>query len=101
MEKLKTGIMLYALREILNHPSQLLEDNVNQKDIQESIYQLEDMIAGKAFLKNKLKNNKYYIQNGEKQSKRNCKCVDGTALFKLCGQNDTIGNVFVGLLRNI
>ena len=57
MEKLKTGIMLYALREILNHPSQLLEDNVNQKDIQESIYQLEDMIAGKAFLKNKLKNN--------------------------------------------
>lgn len=31
MEKLKTGIMLYALREILNHPSQLLEDNVNQK----------------------------------------------------------------------
>ena len=32
-------------------------------------------------------NNKYYIQNGEKHSKRNCKCVDGTALFKLCGQN--------------
>lgn len=63
MEKLKTGIMLYALREILNHPSQLLEDNVNQKDIQESIYQLEDMIAGKAFLKNKLKNNKYVDNN--------------------------------------
>ena len=29
---------------------------------------------------------KYYIQNGEKHSKRNCKCVDGLALFKLCGQ---------------
>tara|TARA_R100000231_G_scaffold139388_1_gene120444 strand:- start:327 stop:863 length:537 start_codon:yes stop_codon:yes gene_type:complete len=63
MEKLKTEIMLYALREILNHPSQLLEDNVNQKDVQESIYQLEDMVAGKAFLKNKSINNKYVDNN--------------------------------------
>jgi len=29
---------------------------------------------------------KYYIQNGEKHSKRNCKCVGGLALFKLNGK---------------
>ena len=63
MEKLKTGIMAYALKEMLNHPNQLLEDNINQKDVQEAIYQLEDMIAGKAFLKSKSKNNKYVDNN--------------------------------------
>tara|TARA_R100001015_G_C4503909_1_gene77605 strand:- start:71 stop:607 length:537 start_codon:yes stop_codon:yes gene_type:complete len=63
MEKLKTGIMAYALKEMLNHPSQLLEDNVNQKDVQEAIYQLEDMLNGKTFLKNKSKNNKYVDNN--------------------------------------
>ena len=55
--------MAYALKQMLNHPSQLLEDNLNQKDVQEAIYQLEDMVEGKAFLKNKLKNNKYVDNN--------------------------------------
>ena len=55
--------MAYALKQILNHPSQLLEDNLNQKDVQEAIYQLEDMVEGKAFRKNKSKNNKYVDNN--------------------------------------
>tara|TARA_R100001443_G_scaffold86089_1_gene92774 strand:+ start:266 stop:802 length:537 start_codon:yes stop_codon:yes gene_type:complete len=59
MEKLKTGTMLYALKEIQSHPNQLIEDNVSQKDVQESIYQLEDMVAGKAFLKSKSKSKKF------------------------------------------
>ena len=63
MEKLKTGTMLYALKEMLNHPSQLLEDNINQKDVQEAIYQLEDMFNGKAFLKSKSKNQKFVDNN--------------------------------------
>ena len=63
MEKLKTGIMAYALKQMLNHPNKLIEDNLNQKDVQEAIYQLEDMVEGKAFLKNKSKNNKYVDNN--------------------------------------
>ena len=63
MEKLKTGIMSYALKEMLKHPNQLIEDNVNQKDVQEAIYQLEDMFSGKAFLKNKSKNRKFVENN--------------------------------------
>ena len=59
MEKLKTGVMAYALKEVLNHPNQLIEDNINQKDVQEAIYQLQDIFEGKAFLKNKSKNKKY------------------------------------------
>ena len=59
MEKLKTGVMAYALKEVLNHPNKLIEDNINQKDVQEAIYQLQDIFEGKAFLKNKSKNNKY------------------------------------------
>tara|TARA_B100002019_G_C21200384_1_gene563703 strand:+ start:713 stop:1249 length:537 start_codon:yes stop_codon:yes gene_type:complete len=63
MEKLKTGIMAYALKEVLNHPNKLIEDNINQKDVQEAIYQLEDMFEGKAFLKNKSKNQKFVDNN--------------------------------------
>lgn len=59
MEKLKTGVMAYALKEVLNHPNKLIEDNINQKDVQEAIYQLQDIFEGKAFIKNKSKNNKY------------------------------------------
>ena len=44
---------------MLNHPNKLTEDNINQKDVQEAIYQLQDIFEGKAFLKNKSKNNKY------------------------------------------
>tara|TARA_A100001515_G_scaffold20607_2_gene15408 strand:+ start:5133 stop:5669 length:537 start_codon:yes stop_codon:yes gene_type:complete len=63
MEKLKTGVMAYALKQMLSHPNQLIEDNVNQKDVQEAIYQLEDIVEGKAFLKNKSRNNKYVDNN--------------------------------------
>ena len=34
--------MAYALKEVLNHPNKLIEDNINQKDVQEAIYQLQD-----------------------------------------------------------
>ena len=63
MEKLKTDIMLYALKEIKK--ANIGIDNLKDKDIQEAIYQLEDIVSDKAFLKNKSKNNKYvdnYVQ---------------------------------------
>ena len=60
MEKLKTETMLYALKQIQDKKP---EDGINLKDIQESIYQLEDMVAGKTFLKSKSKNQKYVNNN--------------------------------------
>tara|TARA_R100001015_G_C4501243_1_gene75722 strand:+ start:49 stop:579 length:531 start_codon:yes stop_codon:yes gene_type:complete len=66
MEKLKTEIMLYALKEIKK--ANIGIDNLKDKDIQEAIYQLEDIVADKAFLKNKSKN---------------CKHIDNLVNFRL------------------
>ena len=47
MEKLKISTMLYALKNL-----NLDDSEINQKDVQESIFQLEDINAEKAFIKN-------------------------------------------------
>tara|TARA_Y100001938_G_C8078506_1_gene427632 strand:+ start:1065 stop:1595 length:531 start_codon:yes stop_codon:yes gene_type:complete len=61
MEKLKTDIMLYALKEIKK--ANIGIDVLKDTDIQEAIYQLEDIVSDKAFIKNKSKNNKYVDNN--------------------------------------